>query len=526
MNPKPVCTACAGAKGSKCRPDLFDTISVPQRLRWTTLAVAISSESISHFGDVLDWEILLNMSQDDRQQHTYPNGAYSWSTHMTYSSLPGHSTSYDCPSYSGTYGHNHTSEPNQYSTANCSHDLSGEVGGGPASLYWVDIPLDPNAIYHMPVHGSGWSGTVDSESPYERDREVLRQAWEQRIRDNWFRRNGINALPNDTQYDRFIPELRAGEYAERYFGRSEAQLGVSGRQPEEMRVSYPATQPVSHSPISPTMIDGYPPKVDPCQYDASTSDLGNHMSREFHPQANYPVATDNSFAIPSPLHSRQPMQAALRACILIHTSPSIPPLALPQIFSQLDSEGADSPLSEIHETRSTSPAGSASATLTIVEDAPVSKLTARTDSTLRSPTITRSRSLEGASIGQPGMGPVRRGNSTGERGKNAVGTIRVHRPAGIKWNQRTRCSYINPVTGLQCRTSAGRGPDLERHLRTVHLREEARAVSDGLIPRDKAELLPPDWVMGDRLDFDCPHCAVRFTREDARDRHVKVQHQK
>lgn len=31
--------------------------------------------------------------------------------------------------------------------------------------------------------------------------------------------------------------------------------------------------------------------------------------------------------------------------------------------------------------------------------------------------------------------------------------------------------------------------------------------------------------MGDRLDFDCPHCAVRFTREDARDRHVKVQHQ-
>jgi hypothetical protein len=54
---------------------------------------------------------------------------------------------------------------------------------------------------------------------------------------------------------------------------------------------------------------------------------------------------------------------------------------------------------------------------------------------------------------------------------------------------------------------------------------QARAVSDGLIPRDKAELLPPDWVMGDRLDFDCPHCAVRFTREDARDRHVKVQHQ-
>ncbi|KAH7332801.1 hypothetical protein B0J17DRAFT_677634 [Rhizoctonia solani] len=397
----------------------------------------------------------------------------------------------------------------------------------------------------MPVHGSGWSGTVNSESPYERDREVIRQAWEQRIRDNWFRRNGITALPMDTQYDRFIPELRAGEYAERYFGRPEVQLGVSGRQPEEIRVSYPITQSVSHSPISPVAIDGYPPGADSSHYDASTSDLANHMPRELQPTAGYQVAADSSYAIPSPVASGQmPTSQLLQLPYRDPPTPLSPtdassPASLhpnayvPQhstnspatVFSQLDSEGADSPLSEIHETRSTSPAGSASATYT-VEDPSGSKSTAKTDSARRSPMITRSRSLEGASNGQSGMGPVRRGNSTSERGKNAVGAIRVHRPAGIKWNQRTRCSYINPVTGLQCRTSAGRGPDLERHLRTVHLREEARAVSDGLIPRDKAELLPPDWVMGDRLDFDCPHCAVRFTREDARDRHVKVQHQK
>lgn len=178
-----------------------------------------------------------NMSQDDRQQHPFSNGAYSWSTHMSYSSLPEHSASYDGPGYSGTYGHNHTSESDQYSAAHYSHDLSGVVGGESTGLSWVDIPLDPNAIYHMPAHGSGWSGTINSESPYERDREVLRQAWEQRIRDNWFRRNGVTALPTDTQYDRFIPELRAGEYAERYFGKSEAQLGVGGRQSEDMWVS-------------------------------------------------------------------------------------------------------------------------------------------------------------------------------------------------------------------------------------------------------------------------------------------------
>ncbi|KEP48918.1 hypothetical protein V565_112440 [Rhizoctonia solani 123E] len=483
------------------------------------------------------------MSQDDRQQYPFTNGAYSWTTHMSYSSLPEYSASYDNSGYSGTYGYSHSSGGNQYSATNCSQDLSGVVNGGPP---WVDIPLDPNAIYHMPAHGSGWSGSVNSDSPYERDREVLRQAWEQRIRDNWFRRNGVTALPTDTQYDRFIPELRAGEYAERYFGRPEAQLGVSGRQPEEIRVPYPTTQPASHSPISPTVIDEYQLRVNPSQYDLNTSDLRGHMPQETQPPANYPVAADNSFAISPPGTSGQlPASHLLQLPYrdpptpLSPTDASSPASLYPNayfsqhsttspatVFSQLDSEGAESPLSEIHETRSTSPAGSASAIYTVSEDPSTSKSAAKADSTHCPPMITRSRSLEGASTGQSGMGPVRRGNSTSERGKNAVGTIRVHRPAGIKWNQRTRCSYVNPVTGLQCRTSAGRGPDLERHLRTVHLREEARAVSDGLIPRDKAELLPPDWVMGDRLDFDCPHCTVRFTREDARDRHVKVQHQK
>ncbi|KAG9093806.1 hypothetical protein FS749_013705, partial [Ceratobasidium sp. UAMH 11750] len=194
------------------------------------------------------------------------------------------------------------------------------------------------------------------------------------------------------------------------------------------------------------------------------------------------------------------------------------------VLSALDSDAADSPLSDCYQARHASPARSPSTSEPVAAEP--SSSTNETDVTADSPTGARAKSVDSVSHGHGAMGPIRRGNSAGDRGKNAAGGIRVQRPAGIKWNQRTRCAYINPVTGLQCRTSAGRGPDLERHLRTVHLREEARAVSDGLIPRDKAGLLPPDWVMGDRLDFDCPHCAVRFTREDARDRHVKVQHQK
>lgn len=105
------------------------------------------------------------------------------------------------------------------------------------------------------------------------------------------------------------------------------------------------------------------------------------------------------------------------------------------VFSALGSEAADSPLSEIRDTRSTSPAGSTSAINAGTEE---SKSMTRLDSTVSPPMMTRSRSVEGTPAGQSGMGPVRRGNSASERGKNAAGAIRVHRPAGIKWNQRTR----------------------------------------------------------------------------------------
>lgn len=482
------------------------------------------------------WSTLsVDMTQDDRQQPVYSNGAYALVPPLGYLQIPDGSAPFYCDpsSFSTPYDPKYDPESHQCSPSGYSNDSSEATDTASANLPWIDVPLDPNAIYHMPLHGSGWPGTTEMESPYERDRTVIRQVWEQRIRDSWLRRNGITASPSDTQYDRFIPELRAGEYAERYFGSAETPLGLAGR---HTRVTLPSARAAPLHSANPHSLDGYPSRTSASQY--TTTTFGHHMSQD-------PTSSiDNALRIPSPATSghmlgSQLLQPPYRdpPAPLSPTDASSPSSLYPNTYSSqistspatvlsaLGSETADSPLSDIRETRSTSPTGSASA-VSAADEFSLSKSSSKQGSVHHPPRMTRSRSLEGSFAGQPGMGPVRRGNSASERGKNAAGTIRVHRPAGVKWNQRTRCAYINPVTGLQCRTSAGRGPDLERHLRTVHLREEARAVSDGLIPREKAELLPPDWVMGDRLDFDCPHCAVRFTREDARDRHVKVQHQK
>ncbi|KAG8744318.1 hypothetical protein FRC10_010390 [Ceratobasidium sp. 414] len=174
------------------------------------------------------------MRRDEQHQELPPIGTYTWPNQPTYSlsddSLSvSHSESSNSP---GTYGFNYSHESHGYSTAGYSHDPSGPVGSSSMGSTWVDVPLDPNAIYHMSYHTPAWSRSANPESPYEYDRVVLRQAWEQRVRDQWFRRNGINASPADPQYDRFIPELRAGEYAERYLGRPDAQPAhVEGAEP-------------------------------------------------------------------------------------------------------------------------------------------------------------------------------------------------------------------------------------------------------------------------------------------------------
>ncbi|KAF8750401.1 hypothetical protein RHS01_09397 [Rhizoctonia solani] len=392
---------------------------------------------------------------------------------MSYSSLPEHSVPHDGANYCEMYGRNRNSETNQYSTASYSHDLSGPVTGGSAGLPWADIPLDPNAIYHMPVHGSGWSGTVDSESPYERDREVLRQAWEHRIRDNWFRRNGITALPTDAQYDRFIPELH----------------------PSRIQLSTP--YPI---PYLPTMIDSYSPRVDSSQY--STPDLGNHMPRELQLAVAHQMVSDSGFTIPSPATSGQ--MPASQLLQLPYRDPPTP-------VSPTD---AGSPASLHRSGYVPQPSATSQLQRSLnwiareqILPSVIFAIQGQHRRPVRHPRHIRLHSsladdntlsvARGASIGQPGMGPVRRGNSTSERGKNAVGTIRVHRPAGIKWNQRTRRTL---AAGLGDGGPIGfRLPSLRRSFYARRCTGQAR---QGATPgaSSTVRLFPPrsEWVINFR----------------------------
>ncbi|CAE6362753.1 unnamed protein product [Rhizoctonia solani] len=61
-------------------------------------------------------------------------------------------------------------------------------------------------------------------------------------------------------------------------------------------------------------------------------------------------------------------------------------------------------------------------------------------------------------------------------GLRGHGKIRVRRPPEVRWNETMQCAYVSPITGCRCRVRLNRGPDLERHLRTVHLRQEVQFI--------------------------------------------------
>lgn len=93
-----------------------------------------------------------DMTPDDRQQ-SYSNGAYAWASQSNYLQTSDNSTaSYsDSSGFSGGYDPGYSSDSHQYPATSYSHDPSELVGGTPADLAWVDVPLDPNAIYHVSV---------------------------------------------------------------------------------------------------------------------------------------------------------------------------------------------------------------------------------------------------------------------------------------------------------------------------------------------------------------------------------------
>ncbi|QRW10556.1 hypothetical protein RhiLY_09555 [Ceratobasidium sp. AG-Ba] len=409
------------------------------------------------------------MRRDERRQDMPSIGTYAYPHHPIYTLSDDGLAAYPGPSSSaGTYGFNHSHESHGYPTAPYSHDLPGSLDSTPVSSAWVDVPLDPNAIYHM-YHPPAWSGAANSESPYEYDRLVLRQAWEQRTREQWFRRNGITASSADQQYDRFIPELRVGEYVERYLARPDVP-----RRPSidaSMQAAYVADV---HEP--------HPQRIDPAvEYSALSTSNQYYQPHVFNDQSSQsiPSSTINLSSIhdsiPSPSTVHIPNTFSLHPPYRERTSAYSPtdtesPTNLHPtthtsklsaspvtVLSPLGSDAAESPLSDSYHPHPTSPVTSEP----VISD-PIASPTTELEIKTEPPNEVRAKSED--SSGHAAMGPIRRGNSAGDRGKNAAGAIRVQRPAGIKWNQRTRCAYINPVTGLQCRTSAGRGPDLERHL--------------------------------------------------------------
>lgn len=194
------------------------------------------------------------MKRDQRREEDLSSvDVSSWPNQLTYLSNLDTSASYsESPNFLGPYEPHYVSDSHGYPISS-THDTTGLTNSTPLASNWSDIPLDPNAIYHvrsyshwtrrfllrhlrvqMPSHPPGWPDLANPESPYERDRLLLRQVWQQTVRDQWLRRNGINALSTDTQYDRFIPELRAGEYTDRYLGGADAQSGPAGNRTEEM----------------------------------------------------------------------------------------------------------------------------------------------------------------------------------------------------------------------------------------------------------------------------------------------------
>ncbi|KAG8697832.1 hypothetical protein FRC12_001067 [Ceratobasidium sp. 428] len=58
------------------------------------------------------------------------------------------------------------------------------------------------------------------------------------------------------------------------------------------------------------------------------------------------------------------------------------------------------------------------------------------------------------------------------------------------------CRYVDPLTGAPCTRKFTAKDSLQKHIVTVHIYQESRAVAVGLIDRSMATTLPHDWVIG------------------------------
>lgn len=89
----------------------------------------------------------------------------------------------------------------------------------------------------------------------------------------------------------------------------------------------------------------------------------------------------------------------------------------------------------------------------------------------------------------------------------------------------SQCTYESPLTGSRCQQIFARLPEMKRHIDHFHHEQEARAVIEGKLPRERATLLGSSWD-GTLGKPTCEGCGTEFSRRDAVKRHqneVKAQ---
>lgn len=90
-----------------------------------------------------------------------------------------------------------------------------------------------------------------------------------------------------------------------------------------------------------------------------------------------------------------------------------------------------------------------------------------------------------------------------------------------------RCDYVSPLTHQMCGTVFHRMYDLARHRITLHLREEAQLVKDGVLGVDKCVVLGKEVDVQKalaELEWTCRICGSSFSRKDAMLRHERLRH--
>ena len=90
-----------------------------------------------------------------------------------------------------------------------------------------------------------------------------------------------------------------------------------------------------------------------------------------------------------------------------------------------------------------------------------------------------------------------------------------------------RCEYVSPVTRQMCGTVFHRMYDLARHRITLHVREEAQLVKEGVLKVDQCVVLGKEVdvekALSD-LEWTCRICGASFSRKDAMLRHERLRH--